>query len=145
MPYHRIFKFNLTTFIICSLWFIIYLTQFLVLNLDGSFVVLCNKFLIFWYSIIIYYYYYINLRSSITFCFFTGDIYFSLSISSFYSELFCGEEFYRQLNHQLFLFLLIALFEAALSASVAEAFDCIYFLSFYLYFINNFPHISRKR
>ena len=67
-------------------------TQFLVLNLNGSFGVLSNKFIIFWYPIIIYYY--INLKSSIISCLCSGDIYLVLSICfSFISELICGEAF----------------------------------------------------
>ena len=50
-------------------------TQFLVLNLEGSFVVSSNNFIIFWFFIIILlYYYYINLRSLIICCCSSGDI-----------------------------------------------------------------------
>ena len=59
--------------------------QFLVLNLDGSFVVLSNKFIIFLLFFIIF-----NLRSSIIFGVCSRDIYLSLIISSssFVSKLF---------------------------------------------------------
>ena len=42
---------------LCSSWFTIYFNQFFVLNLDGCFDVLSNKFIIFSYSIIMLYYY----------------------------------------------------------------------------------------
>ena len=55
-------------------------TQFLVLNLDSSFCVLSNKFIIFWYSIIIIYYS-INRKSSMISPLCSKDIYLPLSIS----------------------------------------------------------------
>ena len=58
--YHGRFKSNVTI-VISSFWFIIFSTQFLVLNLDGYFVVSSASFIIFWYSIIILYYYYVSL------------------------------------------------------------------------------------
>ena len=53
-----------------------------------------------------------NLTLSIIFCLSSGDIYFSLSISSFVSKLFCSEVFENlvilsailfSINHQLLL------------------------------------------
>ena len=68
-------------------------TPFLILNLDALFYVLSNKFIIFIYSITIYYYY-INLRWSIIFCLYSGDIYLPLNISpSFVSGLFFCDVF----------------------------------------------------
>ena len=55
-------------------------TQFLVLNLDSSFCVLSNKFIIFWYSMIIIYYY-INRKSSMISPLCSEDIYLALCIS----------------------------------------------------------------
>ena len=46
--------------------------HFFVLNLDGWFSILFNRFLIFWYS---------NLRSLIIFCLFAWGIYLSLGVS----------------------------------------------------------------
>ena len=65
-------------------------TKFLVLNLDGWFVVPSNKFIIFDIALL----YYVHLRSSIIFCLFSWDIYLSLSISSLIVfGFFCGEVF----------------------------------------------------
>ena len=68
-------------------------TQYFILNLEGSFGLLSNKFIIYDNPLL---YDNINLRSSIVFCLSSKDIYFSLGISlscSFLivSELFCGE------------------------------------------------------
>ena len=54
-------------------------TQFFVLNLDGCFHSLPNKFIIFDIPLI---YYHTSLNSSIICCLFSGDIYFSLFESS---------------------------------------------------------------
>ena len=73
-----------------------------------------------------------NLRSSTIFCLNSGDIYFSLSISSFVSELFCGEVFedlvilsatlFRIKSLVAYTAFLMTLCEEVLSASVA---DCL--------------------
>ena len=77
---------------------------------------------------------YINLRSSINLCLCSGGIYISLSISSslFVSELSLGEMFETFVTLSAILFPVkslvdsavfrIALFEAVLSASVADFF-----------------------
>ena len=100
-------------------------------NLDGSFCFINFRWFInFRYSIIVYYY--INLRSLITFCLCSGDIYLSLCISlsssMILSKLFCGQDFESFLILSAILFPIkspvvstdfwIALFEAVLSASV---------------------------
>ena len=123
--------------------------QFLVLNIDGRFVVSSNRFIIFWYSVVIHYYYYqyyyyyyyyhyycyqssFNHRLSIIFCLNSWDIYFSPSISSFVSELLCSEVFEGFAILSAILFPIkspvgsavfwMNLFEEVLSASVA---DCL--------------------
>ena len=134
--------------------------QFLVLNLDGWFVVSSLLFITFWYSIIIYYY--IILRSSTSFCFCSGEIYFSLSIScSFVYEIFYVEVFgpFVILSEILIPIKLpvtsavfcIALFEAVLSALVADclaisrSFWLYLLLTFFTYiFANIFTHIFRN-
>ena len=74
--------------------------QFFVLSLIGWFDVLSNKFIIF----LIFHYYTItlNIRLSIIFCLYSGDIYLSLNISLWFflpfwfvtvSELFCKKQF----------------------------------------------------
>ena len=118
-------------------------TQFFVLNLHGWFGVLSYKLIVFWYSIIILL---INRWSSIIFCLPSGDIYLSLGVflpCSFVtvSELFRCEDFevFVILSAVLLpikssaasAFFWIALFEAVLSASVA---DCLaWSRSFWLY------------
>ena len=112
--------------------------QFHVLNLDGSFVVSSNRFIIFWYSIILLYYYILlcqssfNFRSSTAFFLSFGYIHFFLRTSSFVSELFCGEVFKTLAILSAILFLIkspvasavfwIALCYTVLSASIA---DCL--------------------
>ena len=71
-----------------------------VLNSDGWFGLLSNKFTIFYIPL---WYYYINLRLSIIFCLFSGNIYFYLGVflsCSFVttSELFCGKFFWDLRN-----------------------------------------------
>ena len=74
--------------------------QFFVLSLIGWFEILPNKFIIF----LIFHYYTItlNIRLSIIFCLYSGDIYLSLNISLWFflpfwfvtvSELFCKKQF----------------------------------------------------
>ena len=103
------------------------------------------------------------------FCVSSFDIYFSLGISlpspsSFVtiSELFYSEVFETFVILSEFLLPIkspvtsgvfwLALFEAVLNESVADCLawsclvsDCIYCLSFYLYFYQNFSNISSKR
>ena len=103
-------KFNLVTFVIRSLLFIICFNPIFCGKLRWSFFVLRNNFIIFWCSIIIYcycyyYYYYINLRPSIVFCLCSGDIYLSLSISSS-----CGSELLFREVFETFVILSAILF-----------------------------------
>ena len=70
-------------------------TQFFILNLMIHLVYYLTNVLVFDISLL---YYYINLRSSIIFCLFSGDLYISLGIylsCSFatVSELFCCKVF----------------------------------------------------
>ena len=81
--------------------------QSFVLNLDGWFGVLTNKFIIF---NILLLYYYTNHRSSIICFFVSGDTYLSLDISvshstisklfqvNFFRHLWFYQQFYEQLN-----------------------------------------------
>ena len=121
-PYCCIFKFNLITAMLISI-------PFLVLNVDDPFVVLSNKFLILWYSIIILCYY-INLRSSIIIYLCSGGIYLSVSISSssfvsvlFFDEVLCNfiSNFISNLITSCFCFF-CCFFEADLITPVA---DCL--------------------
>ena len=121
-------------------------TPFLILNLDALFYVLSNKFIIFIYSITIYYYY-INLRWSIIFCLYSGDIYLPLNISpSFVSGLFFCDVFETLVILSTILFPIksrvasavfsIAYFEAVLRASVADF--LAWTRSFWLYLLLKF-------
>ena len=122
------------------------LTQFLVLNLDGWFWCLTN--LLFFDITLLYYY--ILLKSSIIFCLFSGNICLSLRISlwsllfssSFLtvSELFCEVLEAFEIFYAILLLIkspvastvfIIALFEAVLSASVANC--SAWSRSFWLY------------
>ena len=96
--------------------------------------VYCLTSLLFFGILILYYY--INLRSSMIFCLFSGDIYLSLGITlsnlifsaslSTVSELFCGEV--------LETFVILSAILLAIKLPVASVFFDIYHLSFYLYF-----------
>lgn len=83
----------MSIYVIGSTCIIIYLESVVfVSNLDGLLVVLCNKFLIFWYSILFIYSIYINVNSSINFLyFFWWHVFFSWYFYYFYwfSFKFC--------------------------------------------------------
>ena len=64
-------------------------TQFFVLNLDGWFGLLSNKFTLFFLYILLLYYD-VNLRSSITFCLSSGYIYLSFFILQWTSWDICN-------------------------------------------------------
>ena len=137
-------------------------TQFLVLNLDGWFVVSSNNF--FWYSIITYYH--INLWSLIIFCLFL--IYVFVCISIFLS-IMCNIFFWIVLLRNFwdlcnsfsiffaikspvaFAVFAIVFIHGVLSASVTDCFawsdvsGCIGSLGFCVYFYQYFFLISSKR
>ena len=101
-----------------------------------------NKFIIFRYIIILLLYYYINLRSSVVFCLFSGDIYLSLSISLLITIFFASFITVSKLLYggvletfvilwiillpikspaaSFFFFFWISLFKAVLSATVVD-------------------------
>ena len=94
-------KFNLNTNVVHFIWFIIYFNPVLVLNLDGWFSALPNKFL-FDISLL---YYFINIRSSILFCLSSGDIYLydvylQLFLNYFVMNFLRRWQFYQQFYFQ---------------------------------------------
>ena len=143
--------------------------QFFVLNLDGWFGVLCNKFAILRYSIIVLLNYYIDLNLSIIYCLSSGYIYLSFciyvslpSVSEVFLVFFCNfisifSPIKSSVASAVFwitrfeiLFLKYCFFEAVLSVTDCLAWSRIFWLNLLLKFCtyvstNDFIHVFIKR
>ena len=144
------------TGIVCSFWFIIYLST--ICCFQFSWLICC--IIISYYFI--RFYYYIHVRSSIILCLSSGNIYLSRSIPSLIlTELCCG----KLLETPVILLAVLLAIKSSVASTVfflaffnqfqvhlwqiiyneQEISYCIYCLSFYLYFYQQFsPYFYQK-